>query len=127
MDDMMVGSMDIGGEDEDEIARILLGMRIGGTPGARVEVEAKAEEAKVVEKEEEQQAGAAPVAAAVEPVVVKCADTTAVMEGETEAVPVEDRPEVPVPVPVPVSAPAAAAATRHSARVGQRKTYTAYA
>lgn len=127
MDDMMVGSMDIGGEDEDEIARILLGMRIGGTPGARVEVEAKAEEANVVEKEEEQQAGAAPVAAAVEPVVVKCADTTAVMEGETEAVPVEDRPEVPVPVPVPVSAPAAAAATRHSARVGQRKTYTAYA
>ena len=42
-------------------------------------------------------------------------------------VPVEDRPEVPVPVPVSVSAPAAAAATRHSARVGQRKTYTAYA
>ena len=30
MDDMMVGSMDIGGEEEDEIARILLGMRIGG-------------------------------------------------------------------------------------------------
>ncbi len=102
-DGFIVGSMELSGEAEDEIARILLGMRIGGGTSSGAPDGSHAE---------------APAAPASPPSEIRGAAPTPVRP------PVVAQPSAPTEHELQIAA--SSTGSRYSTRGGPRKTYTAY-
>lgn len=132
-DGFIVGNMELGGEDEDEIARILLGMRIGGGAATEEGVASGASSgATGGGNADAADAHAAAAAAATATAATAAAADAAAEPGR--AAPVGEqgqRGATVLPVAAQEPAPSelqrtASTASRYSTRGGPRKTYTAY-